>query len=298
MTDRITIFCEVDDFCKLYMSQIESKRQLLSNGEGKRKRSIRLTMSEVITISLWYHHSGYATFKDYYTKYVQLHLKDEFPNLVSYSRFIELRSLIIVPTFIFLLTHKMSDCSGISYIDSFKLEACHNKRASSHKTLAKIAAKGKTSVGWFYGLKVHLVINHEGEIIAFYITPGNIADNNQQLLLTLTKNLSGKLFGDKGYLVNSTLFRQLYEQSIHLITKIRSNMKNKLMSAQDKFLLKKRGIIESVGDILKKHLHMEHSRHRSIWGFFLHILTSLTAYQNLDKKPSLAFTLKKNLLPA
>jgi len=281
MTDLISIFCEIDDFCKEFLTQIKI-------GEKKRFRKMNLTMGEVMTISLWYHYSGYTTFKDYYTKHVKEYLKNEFPTLVSYNRFIELRKTIIMPMIIFLCTRKLSICTGISFIDSFKLEACHVKRSSSHKTLKNVARKGKTSMGWFYGMKVHIVINQYGEIITFYISAGNVADNNELVLFKMTKNIIGKLFGDKGYIVSAKRFEKLYEKGVHLITKIRENMQNKLMNLSDKLLLRKRGIIESVGDILKEHLHMEHTRHRSAWGFFLHIFTSLTAYQMREKKPTLS----------
>lgn len=296
MTDLVTIFCEIDDFCKEFESKFDKK--LLSNGNGKRKRMLSLTMSEVMTISIWYHYSGYKSFKDYYTKHVAVYLQNDFPKLVFYNRFIELRKMIVIPLLVFLTTKKMSFCTGISFIDSFKLEACHIKRTSSHSTLRNIASKGKTSMGWFYGMKVHIVFNHKGEIVSFYISPGNVADNNEQILLKITKKIFGKLFGDKGYLINEKLFKTLYRRGLHLITKIRSNMKNKLMPMIDKLLLRKRGIVESSGDILKEHMDMEHSRHRSIWGFFLHVFSCLTAYQFRDKKPKISQYLDKKMIVA
>lgn len=283
MTDLVTIFCEIDDFCKEFESQIKMGK------EKKRNRRMKLNQSEIITISIYYHFSGYHTFKDYYIKHVLQHCKQEFPQLVSYNRFIELRKTIVIPMLIFLCVKRLGLCTGISYVDSFKLEACHIKRSSSHKTLESIARKGKTSTGWFYGMKVHVIINHLGEIVSFYISSGNVADNNEHVLFKITKKIMGKLFGDKGYLINSERFEQLYKKGIQLITKIRGNMKNKLMDLTDKLLLKKRGIVESVGDILKEHLLMEHSRHRSVWSFFLHIFSSLTAYQMREKKPTLSF---------
>ena len=106
-------------------------------------------------------------------------------------------------------------------------------------------------MGWFYGFKLHLVINHQGEVVAFCITPGNIADNNEGVLLKLTKKLFGKLFGDRGYLINEEFFKKLYSNGVYLVTKIRKNMSNRLVELKDKLLLRKRGVIESVGNILK-----------------------------------------------
>ena len=145
-------------------------------------------------------------------------------------------------------------------------------------------------MGWFYGFKLHLIINHQGEIIAFCITPGNVADNNEGILVKLTKKLFGKLFGDRGYLVNEELFKKLYSNTVHLITKIRKNMKNKLVEIEDKLLLRKLGIVESVGSILKESISIEHSRHRSLAGFLCHILAALATYCFREKKPSIAKT--------
>lgn len=214
MTDLISIFCEIDDFCKQFNNQIKI-------GNKQRDRKMSLTTSEIMTISIWYHYSGYKTFKDYYTKLIQVYMKNEFPNLVSYNRFIELRKTIIMPMLIMLCTKKLGSCTGISFIDSFALEACNIKRSSSHKTLKSIAKKGKTSMGWFYGMKVHVIINYLGEIVTFYISSGNVADNNELVLFKMTKNIIGKLFGDKGYIVNPKRFQKLYEKGVHLITKIR-----------------------------------------------------------------------------
>ena len=160
MTDLVTIFCEIDDFCKEFEKQFDGK--LLSAGRMLRKRSFTMTMSEIMTISIYYHFSGYHTFKDYYTKHVEPYLNKDF-RLVSYSRFIELRQHIVMPMLVFLVTQKQGSCTGISFIDSMSIKACHIKREYSHKTLKSIARKGKTSVGWFYGTKVHFVINHHGE---------------------------------------------------------------------------------------------------------------------------------------
>ena len=224
MTDLTTIFCEIDDFCKVFFKQFNC---LPGQTTRKRNRASRLTPSEVMAITLYYHSSGYATFKDYYEKHVRIYLQGEFPNLVSYNRFIELKKSVLAPFFAFLTTRKLSRCDGYSIVDSSKLEACHIRRTYSHKTLASISKKGKTSTGWFYGLKIHLTTSYKGEILSFCITPGNVSDNNKPLLLKLTKKIFGKLFGDKGYIINAKLFQQLYNNNVKVVTKVRKNMKNK-----------------------------------------------------------------------
>lgn len=295
MIDLTTIFYQIDEFCKKFNHQV--KKNTLSAGKNIRNRTIKLTQSEVMTISIWYHFSGYKDFKNYYEKHVLVYLKREFPGLVSYSRFIELRKIIIKPMIVFLIT-TMGSCTGKSFIDSFRLISCHAKRQSSHKTLKAISAKGKTSTGWFYGTKVHLIFNDKGEIISLSISPGNISDNNEQLLLKITKDIKGKLFGDKGYIINPKLFEKLYLKGLQIVTKIRANMKNKLMDMDDKLALRKRGFAESIGDILKEHLNLEHTRHRSIWGFFLNIFSCLVAYQMREKKPQLSVRIDESLITA
>lgn len=282
----VEIFYEVDEFCKQFEKQFGAR--LLTSGQNKRDRQFSLCLSEIMTIAICYHESGYRTFKDYYTKHVLVHMRGDFHGLVSYNRFLELRQKALIPLFVFLQLNRLGKCTGISYVDSFPLKVSHIKRIYSHKTFKGIAQRGKTSVGWFYGFKLHVVINHLGEIIAFCITPGSVSDNNEKVLIRITKQLFGKLFGDKGYLINEELFKKLYSHGVHLFTKIRKNMKNKLLAIEDKLFLKKRGVVESVGSVLKGPVSIEHSRHRSMSGFFGYIFASLVAYSFREKKPSIA----------
>lgn len=282
----IEIFCEIDDFCK-GLKKVSDKN-LLTDGLGQRNRAISLSLSEIMTINVYYHLSGYKTFKDFYEKHVLVYMRNDFHHLVSYNRFLELKQKALLPIMIFFQLNGLKKCTGKSFIDSFALKVCHNRRIHSHRTFKKYAARGKTSVGWFYGFKLHLVINDLGEIIAFHITPGNVADNNEKVILTLTKDLWGKLAGDKGYIVNQGLFKKLFLNGLHLITKLRKNMNNQLMSLEDKMLLKKRGIIETVGGIMKGNLSLEHTRHRSILGFVENIVSTLIAYSFKIQKPPIA----------
>jgi hypothetical protein len=289
----VEIFCEIDDFCKLFEAQIGKK--LLGNGSGFRNSRCRVTASEVMTIEVYFHQSGYKNFKGFYEKHVQMYLASEFPHLVSYNRFVELRQQLLVPLFIYTYMTVQNNASEQKnnkyFIDSFSLSVSHEKRASSNKVFKNMAKKGKTSIGWFFGFKLHLIINTKGEIVAFTITSGNVSDNNEAVLTMLTKNLTGRFYGDKGYIVNPELFQKLFSQGIQFITKIRKNMKNKLMSLTDRLFLKKRGLIESVGSILKECLGLEHSRHRSVIGFFVHVFSTLAAYHFRPKKPSIQQTL-------
>lgn len=276
------IFYHVDEFCKEFEQEIRKKML----PPRKRNRKSSLTLSEIMTISIFFHHSGYKTFKSYYCKHVCKYLKKAFPGLVSYNRFVELQQQTVVPLMFFAKIHGTKKCSGISFIDSFPLKACHTRRESSHKTFKNIARKGKTSVGWFFGFKVHLVVSHVGEIIDFDITPGNVSDSNSGVVGKITKKLFGKLFGDRGY-ISQKLFKNLYENGVELITKLKRNMKNKIMQIYDKLLLRKRGMIESVIAILKDDFCIEHTRHRSASNFLGNICSALSAYVFKRKKPSI-----------
>ena len=219
---------------------------------------------------------------------LRVHYQKDFPNLVSYSRFVGLIPRALHPMLMFLTTTRMGKNSGISFIDSTSLMVCHNNRIFNHKVFDGIAQRGKTTMGWFFGFKLHLIINDKGELLSFYLTPGNVNDGDKSLVLKMAKGLWGKLFGDKGY-INQQLVELLFEKSIHLITGIRRNMKNKLMLMADKIFLRKRSLIESVNDELKNNCQVEHTRHRSVVIFFVHLFSALTAYTFLPKKPSLKF---------
>ena len=193
---------------------------------------------------------------------------------------------VLVPLGIFLKSRKLGEVTGISYIDSTAIKVCHNKRIYSNKVFKGIAKRGKTSVGFFYGFKLHLIINDRGDILAFGITPGNVDDRNRELIRKLTKKLFGKLFGDKGY-ISKELFETLFGSGIELITNVRKNMKNRFLPMMDKILLRKRSLIETVNDELKNICQIEHTRHRSFWNFLANVNSGCIAYTYFPKKPSL-----------
>ena len=281
----VTIFYYIDEFCKIFEEEL--RKTSLSDGNIKIGGS-GMSLSEIMTICIYFHYSGYKDFKSYYKKHVVVHMKSDFRKLVSYNRFVELKNATVLPLALFMKLCCHNKCTGVSFIDSFALQVCNNRRIYSHKVFRDIAQRGVTSMGFFYGFKVHFIINHNGEIINFNITPGNIADNNAELLEKMTQNLFGKLIGDKGYMVNPNLFQKLYQKGIHLVTKIRKNMTNKLMPMIDKLLLRKRGTIESAIGILKEGFSIEHSRHRSPVNFLSHVFSSLVAYFFKPDKPSVA----------
>lgn len=278
----LELFVSVDDFCQIFLPVW--KRKLISDGSKKRCRSGQLSISEIMTIIIYFHQSRYRNFKAYYTEHVCKYLRSEFPNLVSYERFVILMPSVLGPLSAYLKS-LYGSCSGISFIDSTALEVCDNHRIHQHKVFLGLAERGKGSMGWFYGLKLHLVLNDCGEILACQITPGNVDDRKP--VPALSKRLFGKLIADRGY-ISQALFQQLLDTfNVQLITRIKKNMKNRLMPLIDKLLLRKRAIIESVIDQLKNISQIEHTRHRSPTNAFINIIAGLIAYCHQPKKPSL-----------
>lgn len=137
--------------------------------------------SEIMTITIYFHYSGFKNFKDYYNIAIKGYLRDNFSTTVSYNRFIELKQKILLPLLLFLKLHS-AECDGISVIDNFALDVSHIRRESQHKLFKHTAQKGKTSVEWFYGFKLHIIINTQGEIINFHFTPGNVSDKDPSVI--------------------------------------------------------------------------------------------------------------------
>ena len=287
MESLLELFVQVDDFWQ--ENRDKWYQYLLQSGERQRIREGQLIESEVMSIIILFHQSGYRNFKTFYLGYVRCHLRGEFPKLVSYNRFVRLMSRSALLLFAYL-RNCMGVCSGISFVDSTSLTVCHNRRIDRHRVFDGFAARGKTSMGWFYGFKLHLVVNDCGEILDVSLTPGNVDD--RQPVPTLVQRLFGKLFGDKGYLSQS-LRDDLWEQGVELITAIRSNMKPQLMLLADRLLLRKRFIIETIYDQLKNISQIEHSRHRSINNFVVNLLAGLVAYCLQPKKPTIQFDSKQ-----
>ena len=275
------LFCLVDDFCKIYLPTC--RKQLINSGIKKRNRDARLSSSEIMTILIYFHQSHYRNFKHYYLSYVSQVLKAHFTGLVSYNRFVELTKSVMVPLCCFLQTLK-GDQTGIYFIDATTIAVCHPKRANRNKVFRGLAKKSKSTMGWYFGFKLHLVINDKGELIAFKVTSSTTDDRHP--VVDLARSLSGKLFGDKGY-ISQKLFAKLYDQGLQLITRLRRNMKAKLMPLIDKLLLRKRSVIETINDQLKNISQLEHTRHRSPVNFMVNVLGALIAYAFQPKKPSI-----------
>ena len=280
--DITEVFCDVDDFCQLFEPLLI--QMLLPEVVGQSLTQTRLTLSEIMTILIGFHGSRYRTFKDFYRLQVMPYWSKAIPNLVSYNRFVELMSYALLALCCYFEYCCKGEVTGTSFIDSTALKVCHKNRANSHKVFAGLAQWGKSSMGFYFGFKLHLIVNDYGEILNFQVTPANVDD--RKVVPELTEGMIGKLFGDKGY-ISEKLFLKLHEQGLQLITRLKKNMKNKLMLLSDKMKLRRRGIIESVNDQLKNLCQIEHTRHRSVANFMVNLVAGMIAYTYQPEKPSL-----------
>jgi IS5 family transposase len=282
--DITALYCCLDDFCKVF-EDWEAHRLIPSE---TRQRAGKLSRAEMLFIMVLFHLAPFKHFKAFYRYGVGYQGRDGFGDLPHYDRFVSLMPRLFAP--LMILLHSLSgEQTGLPFADATKLAVCHNRRIHRHKVFDGLAARGKTSMGWFYGLKLHFVINHKGQIVALNITPGNTADST--VLDEITRHLAGKLYADKGY-IGHELFKRLWQRGLHLITGIRRNMKNDLMPMINKIMLRKRFIIETVLDTLKSEMGLEHSRHRSVMNAMVHVLSCLVAYAFRSGKPSIALNSK------
>jgi hypothetical protein len=282
------LYVVVDDFCKAYQQHLNAHILPLNR---KPTRTPCLTISEIMTIILLFHQSPSKHFKYFYNSYLQLYTS-EFPRLPSYNRFIELQQKCLGYFYAMLMIWcALAKHTGLGYIDSTHISVCHNKRISRHKVFKGLAARGKTTMGWFFGLKLHLLINEKGELLNVLLTPGNVDDRVP--VRRMTTKLTGLLFGDRGY-VDKNLFSDLHERGLKFVTGIKKNMQNKLMVLREKILLRKRFIIETVNGVLKGSFQLVHTRHRSFINGFIHIFSTLVAYALKPNKPAIKL---RNLIP-
>lgn len=279
----IEIFCMADDFCKFFDAMM-AKYTVKDARKRPYHRACSLSKAEVMLIMILFHNSGYRCLKHFYVEHVCRHLRHLFSPLVSYNRFVELEKEIAVPLALFIKKVLLGRCTGISFVDSTPLRVCKNQRIHIHKTFKGIARRGKCSMGWFFGFKLHLICNERGELLNFMITPRDVDDRKPLDYKPFVEFLHGKLVGDKGY-IGKQLFQRLFVDGIQLVTRLRSNMKGALMSMADRVLTRKRAIIETINDELKNIAQVEHSRHRSFDNFIVNMLGALAAYCFFPKKP-------------
>ena len=275
------IFCEIDDFCKAFFPQFECG--LLPASNARRQRALNMSASEIMTIVVLFHLSHYRDFKNFYLDCVKRQMIECFPTALSYNRFVEIQGRVFVALCAFMKA-KTGHASGLYYVDSTTIKVCRNQRINQHQTFDNIAQRGKSSMGWFFGFKLHIVINGQGELMAFCLTPGNTDD--RQPVPKLFKKLNGLAAGDKGY-ISKKMAAELAEMGINFLTKTRRNMKPVKRSSFEKFFLAKRAIVEAVIGQLKEICQIEHSRHRKPDNFLVNLLAALAAYTLKPRKPSI-----------
>lgn len=291
----LELFCDIDDFCQSLPPFVFFLRQpALSEQAGAstklRNRPTGLHLSEIMTILIAFHQSGYRQFKAYYKTEILINRHGEFPKAPKYSRFIELIPRTLLHLVLYLY-RGFGRCTGISFVDSTKLEVCHLQRMNTHRVFKAQAALGKTSMGWFYGFKLHLVCNDHGELLWVGLTAGNTDDRRalRDFFQHDLFSLFGKLFADRGYISQPLVTALMNEHQVALHTRLRKNMKCVFPVLQeDALFLRKRAIIESIIDQLKNISQIEHSRHRSPVNFLINLVCGLIAYSRQPKKPALS----------
>jgi hypothetical protein len=291
-TKLVEIYVNCDDFLKDFLKSYNQSK-LGQYNNRKPTREPDLSPSEIMSIAIYYHLSGYKCFQYYYSQIVVKHLRSYFPNLVSYERFIALMPRVMPLLLIYLNYYRAGNPTGIYYADSKKLPVCHNRRIHQNKVFINQANRGKSSTGWFYGFKVFIAVNQYGQLMKCGFTQASKADNNFDWMTHFFNGFKGLMFTDKGF-ISAKAFEKLYENGLKLITGIKSNMKNKLFNWKEKLLHKKRGMIEAVNDILMTVCDIDHTRHRSPVNFFVNLFSGLVAYTFFDKVPTI-FSKKFNL---
>ena len=283
------VFTIVDDFCAQFEPHW-AKTQLKSCSTKQSGRKQSMALSEVMTILLAFQLSDYRHFKGYY-QHLECHFRSEFPNLVSYSRFVTIMKNATVPMVGFFEFVKGVETNSY-FIDSTALAVCKNKRIYGHKVFKNLAQRGKSTMGWFFGFKLHLVCNQQGAPIDFRLTPGN--QDDRKAGEKLMKNLRGVIVGDKGY-ISKELFKALFDSGLRMVTSLRKTMKPQIVTLADSAMISNRSLIESAFNVLKNSMHLEHSRHRSVANFMVNLLSTLSAFAMRGMSGS---SFKKQCMPA
>lgn len=275
--DKITeIFFDFDEYLK----------EKFPNADAEFSMTIQssLSLSEMASIEIGYHHSPYKCFKAYYKERILGELKNCFPQAITYERFVVLKPRLRFYLEHFLRSKRLSKPTDANYIDSSKLEVCHPMRSLTNKVFKDKAKHGRTIMGRFFGFKFHLIINHIGQIVDVFISTGNVADNNKELLRKITKGFVGLLIGDKGYI--TSIKEELADNGVNLLTKVRKNMKPPKYTPKELHYKKHRGLIETTNDLLKNKANIQHTRHRKVINFEVNIWAALIAYTYNDSLPS------------
>ena len=278
MDDLTELYGLIDDFYKAFEAQL--KAHLLADGKRHRSHQGRLSLPELMTLVVLFHPIGYRQFKRFYLNPVCGYLRAEFPRLPTYQRCVERmpRGRVAWAAWVDPLTGK---CSGVSMADP-PLAVCDHLRIARPRVFRGMAARGKSSTGWFFGFKWHRVIHHRGELLCVSLTPCKVDD--RQPLRQFAQRLFGKRYADKGYIAK-WLTDFLKNAGIEWVTQIKKNMKPVLRDPFDQAMLRQRSLVETVIDELKNLYQVAHSRPRSPFNFAVNLLAGLVAYGLMPNKP-------------
>jgi hypothetical protein len=272
----LKLFVFIDDFVEL----IERKQLKLVGKTNPQGVKSKLSVSELITLSIYRYVMRFQDWKNYW-KFIEGYHEGEFEDLPDYSNFLVQQKqhiqLVMLMLNLLMAMNRVAYTKGkqrIMFVDTTDLPVCTNKREFTHKVCRKHARKGKTTKGWFYGFKLHLVCDLDGNLLSIRISAGNV--DGRPMLGSLLKELMGLLVADAGY-ISSKWFAKLRKQDIHLFNAVKANMK-KLMTVGQHQLLKLRQRVESVFSILKLRLGLVSTLPRSVEGYQFHYLMVCLTY--------------------
>lgn len=269
MKNIVEVYCFIDNFVKM----IESKKAKSLVG-----RKSMLTKTDYITLAIFKQDHGIKTTKQLY-EFVRDYMQKDFLPLPSYQQFNHgIKSTFRYFVIIAWILTKMTRKKGARYhiVDSSPLPVCNNQYRFIAKLFKGFARSGKNLNGWFWGFKLHLIINHNMEIEAIRISGGSTSDIDA-LNDDFIEGIKGWLIGDKGYIGQSKA-RQLAKKGLKLVTRSRKNMKKVPALPIHNYLLSKRQAIESTFSYLKHRLSVLNSYARSVEGFFVNVFSAIITY--------------------
>lgn len=243
---------------------------------GKRGPKRRLSITTVISLNLMRY---FLHVKDLKAFHRIVKMMDIIPDFINYENFLKAsnKALPVMVLFLqaLLAQNRALNKTDVHFMDSTPLTTCLNRRIFNHKVTKDIASRGKSTKGWFYGLKLHGVCSENGLLEALYFTSGNV--NDSKTVEKLTENMKGRFFADAGYLKKSSELKKLAESGRFIYASTRKNM-NRLMSTEEWNILRKRNIIESDWGAMKQNFFLEYHQARGIDGLFRHYVNAISAY--------------------
>lgn len=278
ITILIMIYAFVDNFIKQVLQSIFHAIERPGKNHPPAKR-YNLSVAELVSLAIFRFFTGHRNWKDFYNHIKTYHYRD-FPNFPTYGNFIKamnkLSSLATILLQGFMnVFQRITGKEKLKFADGSKLKVCEIKREFSHKVCRKYASKSKSTMGWFYGFKLHIICNELMQILNLKITTATT--DERKALEMMWINVFGTIVADAGY-VGKDWQKKAWNLGKHLFTGVRANMK-KVMTETQHQILKLRQKVETVFSVLKLRMGLETTLPRSPLGFFAHYLWCITAYQ-------------------